>query len=147
MDSYGCGKQTDTELWVYFTNDRRDNLVLLELDPAKMGEFNDDDGFDQDEAIDVRSKESTQIKAQSPRMYKVVLHNDDYTTMDFVVEILVSVFKKTAAEATKIMLDVHRKGAGSCGIFIRDVAETKVNQVHQLARENQFPLRCSYEEA
>ena len=147
MGSSGYGKQGDPESWDYFAYRRWDTPMLLEVDPAKMGENDDGDGFDQDEVIDVRSEEITQIKAKSPRMYKVILHNDDYTTMDFVVEILVSVFIKTAAEATKIMLDVHRRGSGICGIFIRDIAETKVHQVHHLARENQFPLRCRYEEA
>ncbi|MCK4835611.1 MAG: ATP-dependent Clp protease adaptor ClpS [Candidatus Aminicenantes bacterium] len=79
-------------------------------------------------------------------MYRVILHNDDYTSMDFVVEILVTVFDKPPAQATFIMLDVHKKGKGVCGVFIRDIAVTKANQVHQLAKENQFPLRCSYEE-
>jgi ATP-dependent Clp protease adaptor protein ClpS len=79
-------------------------------------------------------------------MYRVILFNDDYTTMDFVVEILVSVFGKPAAEATRIMLDVHKKGRGVCGVYTRDIAQTKVTRVHQLARKNQFPLRCSFEE-
>jgi ATP-dependent Clp protease adaptor protein ClpS len=82
-----------------------------------------------------------------PPMFKVLLHNDDYTTMEFVVEILQKVFHKTAAEATHIMLLVHKTGAGVCGIFTEDVAETKVEIVHHLARKSGFPLRCSMEEA
>jgi ATP-dependent Clp protease adaptor protein ClpS len=81
-----------------------------------------------------------------PKMYKVILHNDHYTTMDFVVEVLMKIFHKTAAEATKIMLDVHQRGQGFCGLYIYDVAVTKVCQVHQMAKQRDFPLKCSYEE-
>lgn len=80
-------------------------------------------------------------------MYKVILHNDHYTTMDFVVEVLISLFHKPAAEATKIMLDVHKKGKGICGIYTYDIAATRVSQVHHLARKREFPLKCSLEEA
>lgn len=100
-----------------------------------------------EEILDVKSRETTKIETRTPKMYRVILYNDDYTTMDFVVEILVSVFGKPAAEATRIMLDVHKKGKGVCGVYTHDIAQTKVNQVHQLASKNQFPLRCSYEEA
>jgi ATP-dependent Clp protease adaptor protein ClpS len=82
-----------------------------------------------------------------PRMYRVLLHNDDYTTMDFVVEVLMSVFHKPAAEATKIMLDVHKKGQGVCGIYSYDIASTKIARVHCMSRQREFPLRCSMEEA
>ncbi|MFP4561984.1 MAG: ATP-dependent Clp protease adaptor ClpS [Spirochaetia bacterium] len=80
-------------------------------------------------------------------MYVVILHNDHYTTMDFVVEVLMTVFRKSAAEATKIMLDVHRKGKGYVGYFPYDIAATKVSQVHEMAKENEFPLRCTIERA
>lgn len=83
---------------------------------------------------------------REPKMYRVILHNDDYTTMDFVVEVLVCVFHKRAAEATKIMLDVHKKGKGLCGIYTYDIASTKVSHVHQLARKREFPLKCSLDE-
>lgn len=102
---------------------------------------------DSDELIEVKSYEKTSIKPKTPRMYRVILHNDDYTTMDFVIDILVSVFSKPAAEATRIMLDIHQRGKGECGIYIHDIAMTKVNQVHQQARKNQFPLKCSLEKA
>ncbi len=81
-----------------------------------------------------------------PNMYRVILHNDDYTTMDFVVEVLMVVFRKTAAESTKIMLDVHNKGRGAVGIFTYDIAVSKIEQVYRLAKTREFPLRCSYEE-
>ena len=86
-------------------------------------------------------------KLELPPMYKVLLHNDDYTTMEFVVEILQQVFHKSAAEATHIMLLVHKTGLGVCGVFSEDLAETKVEIVHHLARKSGFPLRCSMEEA
>ncbi len=84
---------------------------------------------------------------ERPPLYKVLLHNDDYTTMEFVVEVLQKVFHKPIAEATRIMLLVHKTGLGVCGIFTEDVAETKVEIVHHLARKSGFPLRCSMEEA
>ncbi len=83
---------------------------------------------------------------QEPRQFKVLLHNDDYTTMDFVVEVLMSIFAKSEAEALAIMLNVHEKGTGVCGIYTAEVAETKVHLVHQKARKKSFPLRCSMEE-
>jgi len=86
-------------------------------------------------------------RLEEPRMFQVILHNDHYTTMDFVVEVLMKVFRKTAAEAIKIMLDVHRKGAGVCGVYTYDIAVTKVAQVHHMAKKDEFPLKCSYEEA
>jgi ATP-dependent Clp protease adaptor protein ClpS len=82
-----------------------------------------------------------------PKMYRVIIHNDHYTTMEFVVEILIKIFHKPSAEATKIMLDVHNRGKGLCGVYTYDIAATKVTQVHQMAKAREFPLRCSYEEA
>jgi len=86
-------------------------------------------------------------KVMEPRMYRVILHNDHYTTMDFVVEILMTIFHKPAAQATRIMLDVHRKGQGVCGVYTYDIASTKIAQVHFMARQNEYPLRCSMDEA
>jgi ATP-dependent Clp protease adaptor protein ClpS len=86
-------------------------------------------------------------RPKEPRLYRVILHNDDYTTMDFVVSVIVTVFHKPAAEATKIMLDVHRKGRGVVGVYTYDIASTKVSQVHAMARQSEFPLRASCEEA
>lgn len=81
-----------------------------------------------------------------PRMYKVVLLNDDYTPMDFVVEVLESFFRMNREQATQVMMNVHVKGAGVCGVFTRDIAETKVEQVNDYARNNQHPLLCAMEE-
>ena len=81
-----------------------------------------------------------------PRLFKVLLHNDDYTPMDFVIFVLKRFFSKGDDEATKIMLDVHHKGLGLAGIYTFEVAETKVNQVNQFSKNNQYPLKTSYEE-
>jgi ATP-dependent Clp protease adaptor protein ClpS len=89
----------------------------------------------------------SKAKLKKPKMYRVILLNDDYTTMEFVVDILISIFNKPAAEATKIMLDVHRKGSGVCGVYSFDIAVSKVKQVHDQAKAHEFPLRCDYEEA
>ncbi len=78
-------------------------------------------------------------------MYKVLLHNDDYTAMEFVVIILEKIFLKSTAEATRIMLNVHQQGIGVAGVYTREVAETKVAVVHELARQNEYPLKCSME--
>jgi ATP-dependent Clp protease adaptor protein ClpS len=87
----------------------------------------------------------TDEELAEPPMYRVLLLNDDYTTMDFVVDVLMSVFQKTAGEATQIMLNVHRSGVGICGIYSFEVAETKVETVHALAREKGYPLKCTME--
>lgn len=89
--------------------------------------------------------EKTREKTEKPPLYKVYLINDDYTTMEFVVEILQKVFHKRLPEATKIMLHVHNRGRGLCGVYTREIAETKVETVRSLAREEGFPLRCDME--
>lgn len=95
---------------------------------------------------DSRPDFSFDLDVREPRQYRVLLHNDDYTTMDFVIEILMSVFGKKIDEATLIMMSVHEKGMGTCGVYTEEVAETKVAQVHDRARKAGFPLRCSMEE-
>ncbi|MDC3958426.1 MULTISPECIES: ATP-dependent Clp protease adapter ClpS [Polyangium] len=84
-------------------------------------------------------------KVEKVRRYKVVLHNDNYTTMEFVVLVLVKFFHKTDTEATHIMLSVHHKGSGVAGVYTKDVAETKVTQVQSFARQHGMPLRLSAE--
>ena len=84
-------------------------------------------------------------KKSNPPMYKVILHNDDYTTMEFVVEILVSVFGKSLEKATQMMLNIHNKGKEICGIYPRQIAETKVETVHNLASNKGFPLKSTME--
>lgn len=82
-----------------------------------------------------------------PPMYKVLLHNDDYTTMEFVVQVLESVFRMSPGEATQVMLSIHRTGVGIAGVYSHEVAETKAAVVEALARQREFPLKCSLEEA
>jgi ATP-dependent Clp protease adaptor protein ClpS len=89
----------------------------------------------------------TTKKLQKPHPYKILLHNDDYTTMEFVVGVLQYVFYKEHAEAVQIMLDVHKKGMGVAGIYPYEVAETKVAVVESLARQNEYPLKCTMEES
>lgn len=84
-------------------------------------------------------------KTKRPQRYKVLLHNDDYTTMEFVVFVLIELFHKTRTEATHIMLHVHTKGVGVCGTYTRELAESKVKQVTDLARANGHPLMCTAE--
>jgi len=86
-------------------------------------------------------------KIKEPREYVVVLLNDDYTTRDFVVEILMIIFHKNPVEAKAIMLNVHNKGRGVVGNYTWDIAQTKVQQVHSIAKQNDFPLKCVVEEA
>jgi ATP-dependent Clp protease adaptor protein ClpS len=80
-----------------------------------------------------------------PNLFKVYMHNDDYTTMDFVIEVLKSIFHKQSADATVLMLQIHRQGQALCGLYPFEIAETKVSKVHKLAREAGFPLRCTLE--
>ena len=87
----------------------------------------------------------TRAQVKRPNMYRVLLLNDDYTPMDFVVSILQTFFNKNVEEATEIMLHVHRNGVGECGVFTYEVAETKVAQVMDHARKNQHPLQCIME--
>jgi len=91
--------------------------------------------------IEVESRRKT----RRPHLYKVLLLNDDYTPMDFVVSILESVFHKSSVEAVQIMLHVHRKGSGLAGVYTREIAETKANAVHELAIKQQYPLKCVME--
>jgi ATP-dependent Clp protease adaptor protein ClpS len=84
-------------------------------------------------------------KVKEPPFYKVLLHNDDYTSMEFVVLLLEKVFSKSTPEATRIMLNVHQQGIGVAGVYPKEIAETKVAIVHDLAQKNEYPLRCSME--
>ena len=89
----------------------------------------------------------TQRKLKKPKLYKVLLHNDDYTTMEFVVFVLMSIFHRSETDAVQIMLHVHKNGVGVAGVYTYDVAETRIAQVEALARQHEYPLRCSMEEA
>jgi ATP-dependent Clp protease adaptor protein ClpS len=104
------------------------------------------DKTNQDNFEDLAVQEA-RPKLKRPPLYKVILLNDDYTPMEFVIHILESFFGLGREKATQIMLEVHTRGAGVCGVFSRDVAETKVAQVNDCSRENQHPLKCTMEEA
>tara|TARA_Y100000310_G_scaffold282739_1_gene304196 strand:- start:336 stop:662 length:327 start_codon:yes stop_codon:yes gene_type:complete len=98
-----------------------------------------------DQDNEVLIKKSTKRKLKKPSLYKVVMLNDDYTPMDFVVYLLKTFFKKNHEEASKIMLEVHNKGAAICGIFTFEIAETKILKVINTSRNNSFPLLCILE--
>ena len=89
----------------------------------------------------------TERKTKTPRQYRVILYNDDYTSMEFVVHILEAVFRKSPAEAMQIMLKVHKEGRGVAGIYAREIAETKILTVHEMAKAEGYPLRADLEEA
>jgi len=93
---------------------------------------------------DLETKERVKIKY--PKKYKVLLLNDDYTSMEFVIDVLITIFHKSYEEAEKIMLEIHEKEKGICGVYTYEIAETKVMQVHKKARDYGFPLRATMEE-
>ncbi len=90
-------------------------------------------------------EEKTGLRAGGPALYNVFLLNDDYTTMDFVIQILEKIFQKNMTEAAQIMLHVHKNGVGLAGTYPREIAETKVEAVHRIARGSEFPLKCIME--
>jgi len=100
----------------------------------------------EDPLIQEKTETTDREVLQEPPLYKVLLHNDDYTSMDFVVMILQTVFHKNTDEATRIMLSVHHQGVAIAGIYTREIGEAKVEIVHRMAKKNQFPLRCSLEQ-
>ena len=102
---------------------------------------------DSDHGVVVETEKETDKKLKKPPLYKVLLHNDDYTTKEFVVQILEYVFHKAHTEAVHIMLHVHQNGIGVAGVYTYEVAETKVALVESLARQHEYPLKCTMEEA
>ena len=107
-----------------------------------MSDFNP--SIEQDDALAVQEAIP---KLQKPPLFKVILLNDDFTPMDFVIEVLIDFFAMSEDAATQVMLHVHTQGMGVCGVFSKDVAETKVEIVNDYSRENQHPLMCAMEEA
>ena len=93
----------------------------------------------------VKPRTKVKTKVERPRLYKVILLNDDYTTMEFVVLVLEQVFHKSPAEAFRVMMHVHTQGKGLCGLYPHDIAETKIETVHEMAKEHGFPLRADME--
>ena len=121
---------------------------VLHAPPHAAGDDTSDDGVgisDGGGQVGVATK--TRAKAKKPSMYKVLMLNDDYTPMEFVVMVLKRFFRMDLEQATRVMLHVHQKGVGVCGVFPYEVAETKVNQVMDFARQNQHPLQCTLEKA
>jgi len=104
--------------------------------------------MDWDESSDVIDETDTHTQDDNlePPMYKVIMLNDHYTTMEFVVYVLETIFHKNLMEAVLIMLNIHNQGSGICGLYTAEVAETKIQQVHQMARDKGFPLKCDMEE-
>ncbi len=90
-------------------------------------------------------KEEQKVDVKPPPFYKVIMLNDDFTTMEFVVGVLMGIFHKTAEEAEQIMLTIHYQGRGVCGIYPKDIAQTRIQQVHLLAQTEQHPLKCIME--
>jgi ATP-dependent Clp protease adaptor protein ClpS len=93
----------------------------------------------------VVTKEDTKVKLKRPKLYKVLLHNDDFTTMEFVVAVLITIFQKSESDATAIMLHVHRSGVGIAGVYTYEIAEAKVSEVMKAAEEAEYPLLCTFE--
>lgn len=100
-----------------------------------------------DQLTRIDTEQAIDSQTDEPRLYLVLLLNDDFTPMDFVVEILVQLFHLSTEQAERVMLEVHHRGRGACGIFTREIAETRVAQVNQIARQNEHPLLCVMEPA
>jgi len=114
--------------------------------PSRLGPDSDDPGKNGDGGgTDSGTVTKTRTKTKRPSLYRVLLLNDDYTPMEFVVLVLQDVFNKTREDAMQVMLHVHQKGVGECGVFPFEVAETKVTRVMDTARKNQHPLQCVME--
>ncbi len=95
--------------------------------------------------LDVVTEKQSRVQPKKPRLFRVLLHNDDYTTREFVVFVLSTVFHRSEPEAVRIMLHVHHTGVGVAGVYTREIAETKIQTVERMAREQEFPLRLSME--
>lgn len=113
------------------------------LSIVAMSNYPDPD-FDDQPGTDV-ALETARPRLKKPPLYRVILLNDDYTTMEFVIYVLRNIFNHSEERAAQIMMHVHQKGAGICGVYTREIAETKVEQVIEYARQNQHPLQCTME--
>ncbi len=126
-------------------NPRTPTAALAPALMADEGQGDDDDGAGGGNGLGVATRTRTRTKQPTP--YRVLMLNDDYTPMEFVVLCLQRFFRMSIEEATRVMLHVHQKGVGVCGVFTYEVAETKVSQVMDFARQNQHPLQCTLEKA
>jgi ATP-dependent Clp protease adaptor protein ClpS len=113
--------------------------------PPQQPPRRDDGGGDGDGERRTGALTLTRTRTKKPSMYKVLMLNDDYTPMEFVVDVLQNIFQKNRDEATQVMLHVHQKGVGVCGVYTYEIAETKVTQTVDYARKNQHPLQCTLE--
>jgi len=126
--------------------ERESIITKLEFNLGQHVDINSfNPNFNVEESGDEESSTVVQDKVERPKRYKVLMHNDDYTTMEFVVHILKTIFGKSMAQAVAIMMKIHLDGVGLCGVFTLEIAETKLNKVQQLARQNGHPLKCSLE--
>ena len=105
----------------------------------------DDENIKQGDGLENGIAVKTRVNTKKPSMYKVLMLNDDYTPMEFVIHVLESFYNKAHEEATQIMLHVQQKGVGTCGVYTYEIAETKVNQTMDLAQQHQHPLQCTIE--
>ena len=96
--------------------------------------------------IDIEEELDLALALEEPKMFKVLLHNDDYTSMDFVIEVLIGIFHKSQAQSEEIMLQIHEKGKAICGVYSFEIAQTKAQQVKTKAKQNEFPLLATIEE-
>ncbi len=115
--------------------------------PWRMAEDGNDDDRGNDPSVGIATRTRTRTRTKKPTPYRVLMLNDDYTPMEFVVLVLQRFFRMNMEEATRVMLHVHQRGVGVCGVFSYEVAETKVAQVIDFARQNQHPLQCTLEKA
>lgn len=121
-------------------------LAAMETpDPAPRAGDVDENGGGGDRRPEVGVATRARPRTKKPSMYKVLLLNDDYTPMEFVVEVIERFFRKSRQDATRIMLHVHQRGVGVCGVYSYEVAESKVTQVMDFARKNEHPLQCTLE--
>ena len=119
-------------------------VICSNLKPTKTEDMSEQDKTIRDDGL---ALQESKPEVKKPPMYKVIILNDDYTPMEFVVLVLETFFNMDREKATRIMLHVHTRGMGICGVFTRDIAETKVNQVNEYSRNNQHPLLCTMEKA
>jgi len=135
------GGFSSAEMHQYYSCVPTETVVSLELRMSSDDDRTDDNDGGPNSGVVIK----TRPKTKKPSMYKVLMLNDDYTPMEFVIEILERFFGKGHDEATQIMMQVHQRGVGVCGVYTYEVAETKVTQVMDLARQNQHPLQCTIE--
>ena len=133
----------------YFSNRSRapslTNMCNLSDNTQTINMAGPDDNDDSGDGVERGIATKTREKTKKPSMYRVILMNDDYTPMEFVVQLLMGIFKKTQEEAYRVMMNVHKNGIGVCGIYTFEVAETKVAQVMDAAKRSQHPLQCTLE--